>query len=317
VKILVAGTGGVGGYYGARLLAAGHDVWFLARGDNVAALRSGGLTVLSTHGDLRFDRVNAVEDGTESGPVDAVLFCVKTYDNQTAADTMAGAVAPGTVVCSLQNGVENEGFLAARFPRATVLGGVTRLESWLDTPGVIIQRGTLADIVVGAFRDRDEPAALSLVEAFGGTPVPASVSSDIVADLWTKLLVIAGMGGVTAYCRCSIGDVREDPRLVSLLLRAMEEVGAVAAARGISVAQGLPEVVLASVKTALDPQAKSSMCRDVERGRPLEVEAINGAVTRFGAEAGVATPANAEILGRLLPLHRAALAARGAAGRRA
>jgi 2-dehydropantoate 2-reductase len=317
VKILVAGTGGVGGYYGARLLAAGHDVWFLARGDNVAALRSGGLTVLSTHGDLRFDRVNAIQDGTESGPVDAVLFCVKTYDNETAADTVAGAIAPGTVVCSLQNGVENEAFLATRFPRGTVLGGVTRLESWLDAPGVIIQRGTLADIVVGAFRDRDQPAALALVEAFQDTPVPASVSPDIVADLWTKLLVISGIGGVTAYCRCSIGEVREDPKLVSLLLRAMEEVGTVAAARGISIAQGLPEVVLASVKNALDPQAKSSMCRDVERGRPLEVEAINGAVTRFGVEARVATPANVEILGRLLPLHRAAMHARGAAGRRA
>jgi 2-dehydropantoate 2-reductase len=317
VKILVVGTGGVGGYYGARLLSAGHDVWFLARGDNVAALRSRGLAVLSTHGDLRFDRVNAVEDGTESGPVDAVLFCVKTYDNETAADTMAGAVAPGAVICSLQNGVENETFLAARFPRATVLGGVTRLESWLDAPGVVIQRGALADIVVGAFRDRDEQAARALVEAFQGTPVPAVVSPDIVADLWTKLLIIAGMGGVTAYCRCSIGEVREDPRLVSLLSRAMEEVGAVAAARGISVAHGLPKAVLASVNSTLDPQAKSSMCRDVERGRPLEVEAINGAVARFGAEAGVATPANAEILGRLLPLHRAAMDARRAAGRRA
>jgi 2-dehydropantoate 2-reductase len=314
VKILVVGTGGVGGYYGARLLAAGHDVWFLARGDNLAALRTQGLAVLSTHGDLRFDRVNAVVDGSEAGAVDAVLFCVKTYDNETAADTMAGAVQPGTAICSLQNGVENEAFLATRFPRATVLGGVTRLESWLDAPGVIIQRGTLADIVVGAFRDQDEPAAQTLVDAFAGTPVPATVSRDIVADLWTKLLIIAGMGGVTAYCRCSIGEVREDPKLVSLLLGAMEEVGAVAEARGISIAQGLPGAVLASVKSALDPQAKSSMCRDVERGRPLEVEAINGAVGRFGAEAGVPTPANAEILGRLLPLHRAAV---GAARRRA
>jgi 2-dehydropantoate 2-reductase len=192
---------------------------------------------------------------------------------------------------------------------------VTRLESWLDAPGVVIQRGALADIVVGAFRDRDEPAARALVEAFRNTPVPASVSGDIVADLWTKLLVIAGIGGVTAYCRCSIGEVREDHRLVSLLLRAMEEVRMVAMVKGIAISPGLPEAVLTSVKSALDPQAKSSMCRDVERGRPLEIEAINGAVARFGAEAGVATPANDEILGRLLPLHRAAMQARSAVGR--
>jgi 2-dehydropantoate 2-reductase len=314
VKVLVAGTGGVGGYYGARLLAAGHQVWFLARGDNLEALRSQGLTVLSTHGDLRFDRVNAVEDGSEAEGADAILFCVKTYDNETAADTVAGAMAPGTLICSLQNGVENEAFLGERFPRATVLGGVTRLESWLDAPGVVIQRGNLADIVVGAFRRQDRAAAQALVDAFDGTPVPATVSRDIVADLWTKLLIIAGIGGVTAYCRCSMGDVRDDRELLSLLSTAMTEVGTVAAARRISLAPGLPEVVLSSVKTSLDPHAKSSMCRDVERGRPLEVEAINGAVVRFGAEAGIATPANAEILGRLLPLHRTAMATRPATG---
>lgn len=315
MRILVAGTGGVGGYYGGRLLSAGHDVSFLARGDNLSALRRQGLTVLSTHGDLRFERVNAVADGTEAGPVDAVLFCVKTYDNRTAADTLEGSVQPGTVICSLQNGVENEAFLANRFPRATVVGGVTRLESWLDAPGVVIQRGKLADIVVGAFREGDRSSAEALVAAFDGTPVPAAVSRDIVADLWTKLLIIAGIGGVTAYCTCTIGQVREDRGLAGLLLEAMEEAAAVAAARDIAIAPGLPETVLASVKDALDPQAKSSMCRDVERGRPLEVEAINGALVRFGAEAGVPTPANARIFERLLPLHRAAIVARSAAER--
>jgi 2-dehydropantoate 2-reductase len=314
VKVLVAGTGGVGGYYGARLLEAGHEVWFLARGDNVSALRSNGLTVLSTHGDLRFAHVNATDHGDEAGPVDAVLFCVKTYDNETAADAVAGAVQPGTAICSLQNGVENEEFLARRFQGATVLGGVTRLESWLDAPGVVVQRGTLADIVIGSFREADTAAAQGLVDAFAGTPVPAALSVDITADLWTKLLIIAGIGGVTALCRCSIGEVRQRPELLSLLVHAMTEVGAVAADRGITVARGLPESVLASVKSSLDPRAKSSMCRDVERGRPLEVEAINGAVVRFGVEARVPTPANQEILDELLPLHHAATARRGKGG---
>jgi 2-dehydropantoate 2-reductase len=314
VKVLIAGTGGVGGYYGARLLAAGHDVSFLARGDNLAAMRSQGLTVLSTHGDLRFEQVAAVEDGAEAGGVDAVLFCVKTYDNRTAADAVEGAVKPGTMVCSLQNGVENEPFLADRFPDATVLGGVTRLESWLDAPGVVIQRGDLADIVIGAFRRQDRRDAQALVDAFDETAVPARLSSDIVADLWTKLLIIAGIGGATAYCRCSIGEVRQDPMLLSLLTDAMTEVERVAAARDVALAPGLPDVVLENVKSSLDPRAKSSMCRDVERGRPLEVEAINGAVVRFGAEAGVPTPANQRIQDRLLPLHIAAVAAAGNGG---
>jgi 2-dehydropantoate 2-reductase len=276
----------------------------------VAALRSSGLTVLSTHGDLRFPHVNATDRGEDAGPVDAVLFCVKTYDNEAAAGAVAGAVQPGTLVCSLQNGVENEDYLGGRFPAATVLGGVTRLESWLDAPGVVMQRGSLADIVIGAFREADTPAAQSLVDAFQGSPVPARLSADIVGELWTKLLVIAGIGGVTAMCRCSIGEVRHRRDLQTLLIHAMEEVADVAEAHRISVAPGLPESVLASVKTSLDARAKSSMCRDVERGRPLEVESINGAVVRFGAQAGVRTPANSEILDALLPLHRAAMARR-------
>jgi 2-dehydropantoate 2-reductase len=310
VKVLVAGAGGVGGYYGARLLAAGHDVWFLARGQNLKALRSHGLTLLSSFGDARFDHVEAVEDGADAGPVDALLFCVKTYDNGSAAEAVAGAIQPGTAICSLQNGVENESFLSARFPRATIVGGVARLESWLEAPGVIVQRGSLADVVVGAFHPKGRHAAESIVEAFDGTPVPIRLTDDIVSALWFKLLVIAGIGGVTAYCRCPIGAVREDRRLMDLLERAMAEVEAVAAARGIALPPNAAQVVLASVNSALDPAAKSSMCRDVEGGRPLEVEAINGAVVRFGAEVGVATPANRAILDRLLPLHEAALASR-------
>jgi 2-dehydropantoate 2-reductase len=310
VKVLVAGTGGVGGYYGARLLANGHDVWFLARGENLKALRTHGLTVLSSFGDLRFDEVQAVEDGADAGPVDAVLFCVKTYDNDSAAHAVAAAVQPGTAICSLQNGVENEWFLSGRFPRAPVIGGVARLESWLEAPGVIVQRGGLADLVIGAFRPEDGGAAESLARGFEGTSVPIRVTDDIDSALWFKLLVIAGIGGVTAYCRCPVGKLRSDDGLMSLLVRAMEEVERVAGARKVALPPDPVQTVLASVSSALDPQAKSSMCRDVEHGRPLEVEAINGAVVRFGAETGIDTPANRTILDRLLPLHRAAMAGR-------
>jgi 2-dehydropantoate 2-reductase len=310
VRVLVAGTGGVGGYYGGRLLDAGHDVRFLARGENLRAMRSHGLTVRATSGDLRFDTVNAVSDAAEAGPVEAILFCVKTYDNVSTADAAAGAVAPGTIICSLQNGIDNERFLAGRFPEAVVLGGVARIEAWVDSPGVVVQRGGLADMTVGAYRVEDRAAAASLAEAFAVTPVPATVSEDIEGALWFKLLVIAGLGGATAYGRCSIGAVRSDPALRRLLVGAFEEVEAVAAAKAISLPPDPIQTVLTSVDNYLDPAAKSSMCRDVERGRPLEVEAINGAVAREGEATGVPTPANSRILDALLPLHDAATAAR-------
>ena len=310
MKILVAGTGGVGGYFGARLVQAGHDVWFLARGDNLQALRAGGLTVRSEHGDVALDRVQAVQSGMESGPAGAVLFCVKTYDNGSAADAISGAVSAQTAICSLQNGVENEDFLKGRFPGTTVLGGVTRIEAFLESPGVVVQRGALADLEIGPFREADRPAADALTAAFEGTPVPARVADDIIAALWTKLLIIAGVGGVTAFCRCSIGQIKQDDRLRKLLQDTMEEVAAVAAARGIGVPPNLPDMVMVGVTQAMDPAMKSSMCRDAELGRPLEVEAINGAVVRFGDEAAVPTPANRTVLDALLPSHRAAMEAR-------
>jgi 2-dehydropantoate 2-reductase len=187
---------------------------------------------------------------------------------------------------------------------------VARLESWLEAPGVIVQRGGLADVVLGAFRPEDRPAADGLAHAFEGTSVPVQVTDDIDSALWFKLLVIAGIGGVTAYCRCAIGKVRQDEGLMSLLVGTMEEVEDVARARDVALPPNPVQIVVSNVGAALDPEAKSSMCRDVEKGRPLEVEAINGAVVRFGVEVGVDTPDNRAILDRLLPLHRGALAAR-------
>lgn len=310
MKVLIAGTGGVGGYYGAWLLKTGHDVWFLARGDNLKALREDGLTVLSSAGDLRFERVQAAEDGGDVAPVDAVLFCVKTYDNATAARAVAPALREGTVICSLQNGVENEAFLSERFPQAVVLGGIARIESWLDGPGVVVQRGQVADLVIGPFDRRDHRAAEEMAAAFDGTPVPVSISNDVVGALWFKLLIISGIGGATAFCRCPIGRVRADDRLRALLMGCFRETEAVAAALGIALPPDPVARIVESVDHYLAPDAKSSMCRDVERGRPLEVEAINGAVVRSGERTGVPTPANREVLDALLPLHRRAMAAR-------
>jgi 2-dehydropantoate 2-reductase len=307
VKILIAGTGGVGGYYGARLLEAGHDVWFLARGQNLEALRLWGLTVRTEHGDARFNSVCATSKGAEAGPVEAMLFCVKTYDNESTALAVQGAVGDGTIVCSLQNGVGSEDFLSRSFPQAVVLGGVARLEAWLESPAVVVQRGPQTDLTVGGFRDEDWPSAAKLADAFSGTATPVTVADDILAALWFKLLGICGVGGVTAYCRCPIGEVRQDERLRPLLVSIFEEVAAVAMARQIDMPPDPAGIVLAYVDNVLDPKLKSSMCRDVEQGRPLEIESLNGAVVRFGAELGIPTPANQRIVDALLPLHRAAL----------
>lgn len=311
MRVLIAGTGGVGGYFGARLHQAGNDVWFLARGDNLRALRERGLRLRSDFGDADLSPVQAVGNAGEvGGAVDAVLFCVKAYDDDVMADAIAPAIGSGTSITSLQNGVESREFLTGRFPDAVVLGGVARVEGWKEAPGEFHQRGPNNKLVVGAFRPEDRPAVDALRTAFAGTPVVFEAADDIESQLWYKLMSICCVGGITAYCRCPIGVGRTDRSLRPLMESIAAEVETVGTARGIPFPVENPvPTVLAYIDEVLRPELKASMCRDVEAGRPLEVWWLNGAVVRFGEAAGVPTPANRTILDALLPLHEAALAA--------
>jgi 2-dehydropantoate 2-reductase len=312
MKVLIAGAGGVGGYFGARLQEAGNEVWFLARGANLRALRTRGLYLRSDFGDVDLPHVRAVADAAEAGgPVEALLFCVKVYDNDTVADAIAPVVGAGTSITSLQNGVESEDFLRARFPDATVLGGVARVEAWRERPGEFRQRGPNNKLAVGAFRGDDDPAVVALGAAFDGTAVTFEHADDIVSELWYKLMSICCVGGITAYCRCPIGVGRADPELRALMESIAAEVEAVGVSRGVAFPVSRPvATVLRYIDQVLDPELKASMCRDVEAGRPLEVWWLNGAVVRFGEQLGMPTPANRTILDALLPLHDAAMAAR-------
>ncbi len=312
MRVLIAGTGGLGGYFGARLQQAGNDVWFLARGENLSALRERGLLLRSDFGDLDLHPVRAVPDADEiDGPVDAVLFSVKMYDIDAMADRIAPSVASGTSITSVQNGVESVDFLRVRFPHAAILGGVARVEGWKEGPGDFRQRGPNNRLVVGAFRAEDRPAVDALGAAFAGTPVVFEASDDIESELWFKMMSICCVAGITAYCRCPIGQGRTDPVLRPLMESIAAEVRAVADARGVRFPVPAPVLtVLQYIDEVLRPELKASMCRDVEAGRPLEVPWLNGAIVRFGEAAGIPTPANRRILDALLPLHEAALAAR-------
>ena len=311
MRILIVGAGGLGGYYGARLAAAGTDVRFLARGATLAALRDRGLEVRSDLGDVRLEHVTA--ESEPHGPVDFVLFCVKTYDNGSAADAASGAVAEGTAICSFQNGVDNEEFLRQRFPEAVVLGGTSRIEAYREDPSTVVQRGPMHDVTIGAFRVEERSVAARLGTAFDAAGVPVTLAADIVSALWMKLLIICGVGSITAYAGAPWGQVLADERLGRMLRELMDEAAAVARARGVSLQPDLPAAVEANARANLDPGFLSSMARDRLAGRAMEVEALNGAVVRYGEAAGVATPANRAVMDELLPLHRAAMARRASA----
>ena len=308
MRILVVGTGGVGGYYGARLADAGNDVRLVARGANLEALRRNGLELRSDFGDVRIPAVQAAEK--VDTPADAVLICVKTYDNDSAAEAIEHAVGDGTILCSLQNGVDNEVFFSERFPKATVIAGTTRIVAWLEEPGVVEQRGPDVTVTLAPFEASDMPAAERLRDAFAEAEVPIHVSPDAHTILWLKLAGIASVGTLTAYGRTTISNVLADPDLSKLMGDVCSEVVAVAAARGITLPDGICETILGYARSMRE-EFNSSMARDIEAGRPLEVESITGAIVAAGEKAGVPTPANRRILDDLLPLHRAALAERG------
>ena len=316
MRILVVGAGGVGGYYGARLAEAGHDVAFIARGANLEALQRGGIEVRSDLGDLRIEHVHAAADANRLGPAEAVLFCVKIYDNASAADAAAKAIGPGTIVCSFQNGVDNEVFLGGRFPEAVVIAGTTVIVAWLEGPGVVVQRGARADVTLAAFELSERPAAAKLGTAFDSAGVPVTLGQDAHAALWFKLAGIASVGSITAYCRCTLGEVLKDEALRRLMGGACREVADVAAARGIELPAGMVDGILAYAERILQPDFTSSMARDLDAGKPLEIEAINGAVVRYGEQAEVPTPANRTMYELLLPAHQEGVGRRGQASTR-
>jgi 2-dehydropantoate 2-reductase len=308
MRIAIAGAGGVGAYFGARLQAGGHDVAFLARGAQLAALRSGGLRLTGRSGELHLPRVEASDDPRQLGSADAVLVAVKTWQLADAAPRLAPLVGADTVVVPLLNGVEAADQLAAVLGPESVAAGLCGIVSFLVAPGHVHHEGVDPYVRVGELDDRPSPRLERLVAALHEAGVRAEVAPEIRAALWQKLLFIAPVSAVAGLVRTTLGAWRhlEGPR--DLATRAMREVVAVAAARGARLPDGAVERTLANLDS-IEPTSTPSMQRDFEAGRRSELDAQVGAVVRLGAAAGVPTPASALLYDCLLPQELAARAA--------
>ncbi|MEW6322325.1 MAG: 2-dehydropantoate 2-reductase [Acidobacteriota bacterium] len=299
MRIAIFGTGGVGGYFGGRLAAAGADVAFVARGAHLQALRAHGLRIESPNGDVHVPRVVATDETRDIGPVDAVLFTVKMYDVASAAPRLAPLVGPDTVVVTLQNGVEAVDLAARHVPRAQVAGGVAYVAAVIDRPGVI-RHTALARLIFGELDGRASPRLERLRDACARAGFEAVVSPRIDVDLWSKFARLSVFSGMTAVTRSPVGVLRSDPELLAMLTAACEETLAVGRARGVPLPETLMGEILAMVNS-LPGEAKASMLEDLERGRPLELPWLSGAVVRLGREAGVATPIHRFIAAVLAP----------------
>ncbi len=300
MKIAVIGVGGLGGYYGGLLAQAGHEVAFVARGAHLAALRGKGLQVKSVHGDFYVAPVRATDRPQEIGPVDLVLVCVKTPAVDAAARDALAMAGPDTVVMGLQNGIDAAERIGAVAGMDRVLGAVTWIAANIEAPGVIRQVSDFRRIVLGELDGSITPRVQRTVEALSRMGIAVEATGDIRRALWTKFVFIAGFSGVGALTRLEVGDYRSVPETRALMTSLMREVEALARASGVELASDVVDQAIARIDGAA-PAMKPSMQRDVEAGRPSELDSMIGVMVRKGRHLDVPTPTAGMLYASLLP----------------
>jgi 2-dehydropantoate 2-reductase len=301
MRIAIMGSGGVGGYFGARLAQAGCEVAFIARGEHLAALRERGLVVESQLGDVYLPRVRATDNPTGLGPVDLVLIAVKLWDTETAAQMIAPLVGPGTAVVSFQNGVQKDDVLRRMVGNAAVMGGVCYIAATIARSGVIRHTGTMQRLVFGEYDGRKSNRAEALLAACRRAGIDAEVSPDIRRVIWEKFVFLVGLSATTATVRLPIGPIRSNPLTRAFLLDAMREVVAVGRAQGVALSADYAENRLAFCD-GLPAEMTSSMHNDLDRGNRLELPWLSGGVVELGKIVGVPTPVN-RVVNDILALH--------------
>jgi 2-dehydropantoate 2-reductase len=307
MKIAVFGTGAVGGYFGGRLAQTGEEVTFIARGENLRTIREHGLRVDSIKGDFCVQPCGITSDTMTVGIVDAILVAVKAWQVPEAAQAIRPMIGPNTFVVPLENGVEAPDQIAGVLGKGPVLGGLCRIISMMVGPGHVRHAGAEPSIAFGELDNRHSPRAERLRDVFSRAGVSVQVPPDIHAAMWEKFLFIASVSGVGAVTRAALGVIRSIPETRLLLEQAMREVYEVARARGIGLGENSVNKVMGFVDN-LPPDGTASMQRDIQEGRPSELESQNGAVVRLGRQAGVKTPIHEFLYSSLLP---AELKARG------
>jgi 2-dehydropantoate 2-reductase len=300
VRVAVMGAGGTGGFYGGLLARAGDDVTFIARGPHLEAIRARGLTVKSRLAGDFVIPARATADPRELGPVDLVLFCVKTYDTQAAATLVRPAVGDDTVIVSVQNGIDNDEQIARIIGRGTTICAAAQVNAHVEHPGVIAQTAGAGRLIFGADAGGLGPRNERLYEHCKDAGIVAELQPDIKVVLWSKFMFICAFSGVTALTRLSIGPILACPETTAMFRQAMTEVEAVARAEGVALGEGGPDRGV-KMSAALEPWAKGSMAHDLAMERRLELESLNGTVVRFGRGKGVPTPINFAIYAALKP----------------
>ena len=301
MKIVMMGSGGVGGHFGAKLAKGGADVHFIARGAHLAAMRQSGLR-LEGHGEpVVLERVNATDDPASIGMADLVVIGVKLWDTADALARIQPMVGPATTLISLQNGVTKSDMLRAAFPSSHVMDGVAYVATTIDRPGVIRRTGPLERLVFGEMAGGASKVGEALLGFAKKGGINAELAGDVRVEVWQKFVFLIGLSATTTPMRSKIGPIRTNPLTRAFLLDVMREVVAVGTALGVALPADYAEQRLAFAD-GVSPDMTSSMHHDLERGNKLELPWLSGAVVELGAKAGVPTPLNRAVRD-ILTLH--------------
>jgi len=291
MRIAAMAAGAVGSYFGGRMAAAGHDVAFIARRAHLEALRKNGLKIESVHGDLHLPKVNATDDPRQVGPVDIVLFAVKLWDTETAAELARPLVGPDTRVITLQNGVDSYERVSAILGKEQTVCGTAYIAAVLGGPGLMRHTSKFATMRVGRMDGKPDAKLAAFVEAAKAAGIDVQPQDDMNRERWQKFVFLSSMAGVNCLTRQPIGKVLADPDTRAFYRKLMEECLAVGQKSGAKVPSAWVDDRMTFSDSA-PPGMKASMFHDLEAGNRLELDWLNGKVVSLGRELGVPTPAS-------------------------
>jgi 2-dehydropantoate 2-reductase len=300
MRIAVVGAGGVGGGFGAALAKAGADVTFLARGAHLAAMKSVGLKVTGPRGDTHLVPTKATDNPADIGKVDIVLFCVKLWDVESAGAQIKPLIGTDTGVIPLQNGIDAHERLIPILGTRAVMGGVAQISASIIAPGVIQQVGTFMRMVFGELDGSRSKRAEDFLALCLKAGFDATLSEQILTELWMKFILLASNAGMMSLARQPIGALRDDPDMRPFFMEAYQEIIDVGRAKGIA----LPDDArarIAELTRHFPPAMKASMALDLDRGNRLEVPWLSGKVAELGRQFGVPTPTHSMMYAMLKP----------------
>lgn len=300
MNIVIYGTGGVGGYFGARLAQAGNNVTFIVRGKHLDAIKQNGLQLKSVNGDYLLKPANVTSDISEVKEIDLIFICTKTWQLAEVAEKIKPFLTKSTMVISLLNGCNNQDVLSNIIGEKHVLGGLCKIVSFVEAFGVIKHVAYEPTIVFGELNNEKTERALELEKVFNNAKITHYLASDIQKEIWTKYLYITTVSAMGALTRATHGEMIASPKIKKLLWSTAEEIFAIAKAKGVN----LPDTIIQKqfkIIESLPYETTASLQRDIMSGKPSELEAQNGTIVRLGEELGIPTPINSFIYNCLLP----------------